>query len=305
MKVSCQMNLNGENMNKIILAIGMATIDYIITPSNEYSQLGGAVFYQTATLNQLKSPSISIISIGKDDKKLLKDLENTVVIPTEKTMKYTNIYDKTLKRRQKATLPKNTILPSDITINLENVSSVLLSPLSPTDIPPQTITYFKERGIRTILSAQGYLRKTDDDENIIERKWKNIGLYLKDTDILFLDEDETKKSFDINKITDETVYKIARKYELEQIIITRAEKGSTVYTKNQRYNIPAIKTEKEIDATGLGDTYIAAYISKLEECDDIYLAGLFASITAKEKLECAGPLKSNKEKIERELDKCR
>ena len=69
MKVICQMNLIGENMNKRILAIGMATIDYIITPSDEYSQLGGAVFYQTATLNQLKTPSISIISIGQDDEK--------------------------------------------------------------------------------------------------------------------------------------------------------------------------------------------------------------------------------------------
>ncbi len=305
MKVICQMNLIGENMNKRILAIGMATIDYIITPSDEYSQLGGAVFYQTATLNQLKTPSISIISIGKDDEKLLKDLENTVVIPTEKTMKYSNIYDKNLKRRQKATLPQNTILPSDISISLENINSVLLSPLSPTDIPPQTITFFKERGIRTILSAQGYLRKTDDDRNIIDRKWKNIELYLKDTDILFLDENEAKKSFNINRITDETVHKIVRKYELEQIIITKAEKGSTIYTKNQRYSIPAIKTEKEIDATGLGDTYIAAYISKLEECNDIYLAGMFASITAKEKLECIGPLKTNKEKIERELDKYR
>ena len=220
-------------------------------------------------------------------------------------MKYSNIYDKNLKRRQKATLPQNTILPSDISISLENINSVLLSPLSPTDIPPQTITFFKERGIRTILSAQGYLRKTDDDRNIIDRKWKNIELYLKDTDILFLDENEAKKSFNINRITDETVHKIVRKYELEQIIITKAEKGSTIYTKNQRYSIPAIKTEKEIDATGLGDTYIAAYISKLEECNDIYLAGMFASITAKEKLECIGPLKTNKEKIERELDKYR
>ena len=50
-----------KSMNKRILAIGPVTKDYIITPSDKYFQIGGAIFYQTWTLNRLKYNVASII----------------------------------------------------------------------------------------------------------------------------------------------------------------------------------------------------------------------------------------------------
>ncbi len=293
-------------MNKRILAIGKVTKDYIITPTREYSQIGGAVFYQISTLNTLNYNVESIISIGCTDLKLLNDIASKVhIIQTTKTMQYTNIYDEKLRRTQKAELTKNQILPEHITINLNNITHVLLSPLSPYDIPPETITFLKQKGIKTVLIPQGYLRQTDENNNIIPRKWKKMESYLKDTDIICLDEKEAETAFKINMNDDKQIFELIDKYSMEQVIITKAEKGSSIYTQYNKHNIPAIKTEKEVDATGLGDTYIAAYIAKLEECDDIVESGLFASITAKEKLEQTGPLKTRKEEIERQLDEYR
>ena len=68
-------SINGENMNKRILAIGPVTKDYIITPQEEYFQIGGAVFYQTLTLTQLKCKVSSIISIANEDTKFLEDID--------------------------------------------------------------------------------------------------------------------------------------------------------------------------------------------------------------------------------------
>lgn len=293
-----------KNMEKRILAIGVATKDYIITPDDEYSQIGGAVFYQTTTLNQLNANAESIISIGHEDVKMLDGIECNKII-TRETMEYTNIYDKNFHRTQQATLPQNPIKPEDITVNLEKISSVLLSPLSPYDIPPETIAYFKENGIRTVLTPQGYLRTTDKQNNVTEREWKNIEAYLENTDIISLDENEAKKAFNLKELENNKIKQILHEYNLEQIIITKADKGSAIHTENETYEIPSIKTDNPVDATGLGDTYIAAYIYKLEECEDIYLSGMFASITAKEKLEQHDPLKTDKEKIEKELDKYR
>ena len=293
-------------MDKIILTIGKVTKDCIITPSRQYSQIGGAVFYHTLTLNSLNVNVESIISIGDDDIKLLDDIRSKVhIISTEKTMQYTNIYYENLRRRQKANLTKNPILPEDININPGNITDVLLSPLSPYDIPPETISYFKQHNIQTVLIPQGYLRQTDNRNNVIPREWKNKDLYLKNTDILCLDKKEAETAFKINIDNDENIKHIIKKHNLKQLIITKAEKGSTIYTRSDKYEIPVIKAQREVDATGLGDTYIAAYISKLGECDDVYESGLFASITAKEKLEHVGPLKTSKEEIERELDKYR
>jgi sugar/nucleoside kinase (ribokinase family) len=202
-------------------------------------------------------------------------------------------------------LPKNPIFPEQIDIELKEISNVLLSPLSPYDIPIETITFFKENNIRTILIPQGLLRQTDENNNVIERNWNDIDKYLKDVDIICLDENEAKKAFNLGNINDELILEILKKHNLEQIIITKAERGSTIYTESSICNIPAIKTKHAIDATGLGDTYIAAYIAKFEESHNEYESGLFAAITAKEKLENKGPLKSSKEKIEKELDKHR
>ncbi len=293
-------------MNKRILAIGPVTKDYIITPSDKYFQIGGAIFYQTLTLNTLKYGVTSIISISQKDVKLLDEINSDIkFIFTNKTMEYTNIYDENFNRRQKATLTNNPIFPENIDMPLDNVSSVLLSPLSPYDIPAETIAFFKEKDIKTVLIPQGYLRQTDNQNNVIKRNWKNKEKYLENTDIISLDENEAKTAFNLKNIRDEHILKLLKKYALEQIIITKAERGSTIYSEDNIYNIPAIQTEHAVDATGLGDTYIAAYIAKLEETGNIFESGLFASIAAKEKLENKGPLKSSKEKIEKELDKYR
>lgn len=295
-----------KNMNKRILAIGPVTKDYIVTPSDKYFQIGGAIFYQTLTLNRLKYDVASIISIAQNDVKYLDEITSDIrYVYTDKTMEYTNIYDEKFNRKQKAELTKNPIFPENIDIPLNNISSVLLSPLSPCDIPSETIAYFKEKNIRTVLIPQGYLRQTDNKNNVIERKWKNKREYLANTDILSLDENEVKTAFNLKSTNDEEIQKIVKKYELEQMIVTKAERGSTIYHKENIYNIPAMKSNNPVDATGLGDTYIAAYIARLEETGNIFESGLFASITAKEKLENKGPLKSSKEKIEKELDEYR
>lgn len=293
-------------MKNKILAIGPVTKDLIITPHDKYYQIGGAVYYQTMTLTQLKKNVISIISVGRDDVEKLNDtLKKQKLILKEKTQEYTNIYDEHLNRKQKAKLPKNPINITDINIKLDGINYALLSPLSPWDIPPETIGYLKEKGITTVLVAQGYLRNLDKDNNITERKWTDRNKYLKYVDIICLDEKEALLAFEINSINEEIIKKIITEHNLKQVIITLAEKGSKIFTKEKTYAIPAIKTEKIVDATGLGDTYIASYIAKLEETKNIYESGLFASISAKEKLANKGSLKTKKEKIEEELNQYR
>lgn len=291
-------------MRKKILNIGSITKDCIITPSEKYTQIGGAVYYQLATLNQLKVPNTSIILIGEDDLEMLDCLdENSIkIIKSKKTMQYINKYDKENNRSQKAYLPKEEITPAKIDINLNEYDKAIISPLSKYEIPIKTLKYIKENNIETTLLIQGYIRDTDKENNIIKRKWKDYDKYLKYTDVLCCDEEELKTALDKRKINDEDIFHLIDKYNMKEIIITKSIHGSSIYTKTEKVNIPCIKTEKEIDHTGLGDTYISAYTYKKEETD-IFTAGLFASITAKNKLETRGTLKSTKEEIENELDK--
>ncbi|WP_455645150.1 PfkB family carbohydrate kinase [Methanosphaera sp.] len=294
-------------MKNKILTIGPVTKDTIITKDNTYNQIGGATYYQSWTFHQLKTSADTIITIGENDLELINkfpDKNKIKIIKKQHTTEYTNIYSENMTRTQKAKLPHNTITPTDIQqtkTNINEYNTVLFSPLSPQDIPLETIAYFKEKNIETIIVAQGYLRSTDNENNIIQHEWKNKENYLKYTDIISLDQEEMKKAFNITNITENTIKKIMKKYTLKTIIITKAEQGSDIYTQKEKIHIPAIKTEKNIDPTGLGDTYIAAYVSKKQETSSIYESGLFASITAKYELENKGPLKISKEIIEKEL----
>lgn len=296
-----------ETMKNEILAIGPVTKDIIITPYDKYYQIGGAVYYQTCTLHQLKNHVTSIITIGENDQKIIEEFPNKKSVKkiiTQQTMEYINIYSENLTRTQKAILPHNPITPTQIkktNIHLPKYNTAIISPLSKYDIPPETITYLKKNNINTVLVAQGYIRSTDKNNNILQTKWQNKEKYLKDTDILILDEDEMKIAFNTD-INDETIHNILLKYHLKTIIITKAEKGSDIYTRKEKVKIPAIKTTKNVDPTGLGDTYISAYISKKLEKKSIYESGLFAAITTKYKLENKGPIKTDKKIIEKELE---
>lgn len=276
-------------MENKILTIGPITKDVIVTPQSRNSQTGGSVFYQSKALHKINTPHDVVLTIAKDDLRLLDSFdsqENIKTIITKQTMQYTNIYDEAMQRTQKATLPENPIRVDDIKdINLDEYHTAILSPLCEDDIPPETIRYLKQNNLKTTIVAQGYLRYTDDDGNIKKHQWKNKDEYLKYADTIILDDEETKKAFSINTITDDNINEILRKYDIETFIITKASKGSTIYMQDMKVDIPCIKAEKIVDPTGLGDTYIAAYTSKIIENNSAYDAGMFASKMAKEKIE--------------------
>lgn len=292
-------------MKNKILNIGSITKDTIITEDDKYNQIGGAVFYQLCTFNQLKVPYISIIMIGKDDEKILKNIPTSKIktIKNQTTMQYTNIY-KNNKRQQKAKFPKEKLDKNQLKklkLNMEEFKLALISPLSPYEIDENLLKYLKENSLEILLTIQGFIRKTDPDENVIQQTWKDHQKYLKYADIISSDEEEFKTAFNLDKFTDKKAMKILNENNLNTIIITRAEKGSKIYTKDKIISIPAIKTKNPIDYTGLGDTYIAAFASKKDEYD-IKTAGLYASLVAKEKLEHKGALKTSKKEIERKFD---
>lgn len=290
-------------MKKKILNIGSVTKDTIIKNKHEYTQIGGAVYYQSSTLNNLKIDNDSIILIGEDGLEMLSDVNSNNIhkIIKTKTMKYTNIYLKDNTRIQKAYFPKDTIKVEDIeklNINLNDYSHVILSPLSPYEIDAQLIKYFKRANLETILVIQGYLRQLDKDNNVITCRWDGYHEYLKDIDVISSDEYEFKTAFNI-EISTKNIKKFIEDNSLKIVVITQSSNGSTIYTKDEKIRIPAIKTEKEVDYTGLGDTYISAFIAKKDEAT-LFDAGLYASICSKNKLENRGILKTSKNEIEKE-----
>lgn len=297
-------------MKNNTLVIGPVTKDKIITKDCEYNQIGGAVYYQTNTLNQLNIPTTSIITIGKNDLELVDSFTNNInnvkKIITDNTMEYINIYDENNVRTQKAKWYNNLITLEkfkEFNIDLKEYKTVIFSPLSPYDFSYELLKYIKEHDLETVLVIQGYLREINENNDIQAKPLKNPKKLLEHMDIISLDDNEMRIAFNLKEITTPKVQKIMKKYNLKTIIMTKGKHGSVIYTTDKSIEIPSIKSKKEVDFTGLGDTYIASFIAKKYDTDSNRTAAYFASIISSHKLETKGPVKINRNNVEKELKK--
>ena len=102
------------------------------------------------------------------------------------------------------------------------------------------------------------------------------------SDVVFLDESEA------------SIIKGTSLFESigPNLVITNGSKGSRILKSNDEIiKINTVKCDNIVDATGCGDTYMAAFISSMMNGHDLEESGNFASLIASKKLEQFGPFK--------------
>ncbi len=249
----------------------------------KYHTTGGAVYYQAAVLSKLEVDVTAIITLSYEDKELLNAFSSNVdVIPLffDETMEFENICPDIdpNHRVQKANVPKNPVKPENLPKNIGSYDAVLLCPLSPSDIPIETIKHISAFNIPIYLGAQGYLRQLDHHK-VILRPWNHFQDFLKYIQMIFIDEVEVKVILDKKNHELNIIGKKLALFGPEEVIITRGDRGAMIYSslKEQTYKIPAFPPKQTMDPTGLGDTYMAAYVTKRMEKYDPETCGIFAS----------------------------
>lgn len=293
-------------MPKFII-IGPLTRDTILRDGLKYHTTGGAVYYQAAVLSKLEVEVTAIITLSYEDKELLNAFSSNVeVIPLffDQTMEFKNIYPDIdpNHRVQKANVPNNPVKPENLPKNIGNYDAVILCPLSPSDIPIETIKYISTFNIPIYLGAQGYLRQLDHDK-VILKPWHGFQDFLKYIQMVFIDEMEAKVIMDRKKHKLNIIGKQLALFGPEEVIITRGDRGAMIYSSLNKhtYKIPAFTPKQIMDPTGLGDTYMAAYVIKRMEKSDPESCGLFASMVSTMKLEKIGAFQGNRSLINKRL----
>jgi nucleoside kinase len=287
------------------LIIGPVTRDTILKNDSTCKGVGGPVYYQSSVLSALKTDVTAIITLSRDYDHLLEyfpsDLE---ILPIwgEETMAFENRYpdENPNHRIQRACIPSNPITVSHLSdIDLETFDSVLVSPLSPYDIPLETIKYISEHEISVYLGAQGYLRHLEG-QKVVLKPWKNFQKFLPYVDFLFVDEVEAGVFMGDNSLSLDEISQRISVFGPKEVIITRGSRGSIIYSesKDEIYQIPAFPSKERVDPTGLGDSYLAAYALRIQETSDPYESGIFASIVSSLKLEKKGAFHEDRQKIE-------
>lgn len=72
------------------------------------------------------------------------------------------------------------------------------------------------------------------------------------------------------------------------VVITRAERGCTVFRDGERIDVDGIDVEV-VDVTGAGDTFCSSFLYSLTRSDDLALAAEFANAAAARSVTAHGP----------------
>ncbi|MCL4339149.1 PfkB family carbohydrate kinase [Patescibacteria group bacterium] len=259
------------------LILGNLTIDHNLTERGKTISPGGSAFFCARTLRNLNFPTAVVSPFGKDfDKSVLENISLYPQSPTSlETLIFRNVLLSDKKREQ---FVQN--LPSAGFDSIYGIPDSLFSEKKIVMVAPilNNLTYrqiskWKEISGNAyfVLLAQGFFRKVLSSGRVAKRKWIGEGKMVQMFDLIVVSEEDYE---DI----DEIAARWGRDGRIS--IVTRAEKGSTIYSEGKVKDTAAFKVYKSVDSTGAGDVFAAAYAFMYVRTRDEVYSAVFANAAA-------------------------
>jgi sugar/nucleoside kinase (ribokinase family) len=128
-------------------------------------------------------------------------------------------------------------------------------------------------------TAQGWLRAVDVDGRVEPREWRDPGHDLAGVHALFLSEQ------DLPRAGARAADFLA---QVPLVALTRGWEGLRLFTREAVHEVPALPRE-EVDPTGAGDVFAAAFLLRYHENGDALAAAAFGACAASCVVEGIGP----------------
>jgi sugar/nucleoside kinase (ribokinase family) len=237
--------------------------------------VGGTVTYSGLTARNL-GRRVGVVTSASPDLDLEEALPGieVVSIPSSVTTAFQNIY-RDGARQQFIKAVAERITAEAIPPQWCRSPIVQLGPLTQ-EVDEEVIHLFK--GSLIGVTPQGWMRQWDDEGRVSPVVWAAPERVLPFAKVLVLSEEDVGGDMAL----------VQEYVELTEIVVVTAGwKGSTVYHQGQRRCFPA-REVIEVDPTGAGDVYAAAYLVRLEETGDPWEAAHLANCVASFSVEKPG-----------------
>jgi sugar/nucleoside kinase (ribokinase family) len=243
------------------LVIGHAAHDLI--PSG--ARLGGTVAYSALTARALGLRVGIVTSIGSETSLAALDGIPTVIIPSEHSTTFENIYTEGGRKQ----VLHHHATPIDFThvpevwrhagiIHLGPIANEV-NPILPKDFSPDLLG----------LTAQGWMRTWDEAGHIRPALWEDAFALEAAGAVVISLEDVGGDMEQVERMAQHT----------RILAVTEGAAGCVLYWHGDRRRINAPKF-KEVDATGAGDIFAAAFFIRLYTTRDPWEAARFATLIA-------------------------
>lgn len=242
------------------LVIGHVAKD--LTP--EGPVLGGTAAYAGRTAHALGLRVGIVTSAGKDvDLSPLDDLEMTC-LPAEHTTTFENRYTHE-GREQTLHARASNISPADIPPQWHTADIVHLGPIV-AEVNPDLIDRFP--GALIGITPQGWLRRWDEDGCISPTKWDQLIDLLPATGAVVISMGDL--GGDSQAAQEMATF-------CDVLAVTNGAGGARVFWNRQERHIPVPVVVVEVNPTGAGDIFAAAFFVHLYQSKDPWKAARFAN----------------------------
>lgn len=254
------------------LVIGAVTKD--IVPQGY--RPGGTVTYSAVTVQRLGLQAGVVTRADPTmDFSLLTDKGIWVASgPSAQTTTFENIYIGD-RRTQYVRAVADPITPQDIPQVWRSAPIVHLGPLAQ-EMDEAIVDLFPKALIG--VTPQGWMRQWDGTGKVSPKVWERAEFLLPRADVLVISEEDIGS--DLHLV--DFYVRLTR-----IVVVTNGWKGSTVYADGECRQLPP-RSAREVDPTGAGDVYAAAYLVSLYEQGDPFAAARFANVVASFSVEAPG-----------------
>jgi sugar/nucleoside kinase (ribokinase family) len=242
-------------------------------------RLGGTAAYASLTAHRLglRTAILTRAAADLDLSSLPPDIE-VHRLPSPQTTVFENIYSGG-HRTQYVWARAKAIAAADVPPELSEARIVLLGPVV-AEVEDDLAVCFPHSLVA--VGAQGWLRTFAADGRVGQlspRRWQPR-LLLRHSRALFVSEEDLPPAE-----TEETLARWTAQVPL--LFFTLGYRGSRLWSDGRWQNVPAFPA-REVDPTGAGDVFAAAFLARYLETDDVAQASLFAAAAAAVSVEAVG-----------------
>jgi 1D-myo-inositol 3-kinase len=267
------------------LTTGHITRD--LHPDGSFS-LGGTVTFAALTAYRLGLVT-AIVTCA--DAELLSELParlpdiGLAARPSPATTTFVNSYHEGF-RTQHLRARADQLLVEDVPESWRNAPVVLLGPLAQ-ELSPALVRLFpRHPGAIIAATPQGWLRRWDDDGRVWPTPWTAAEAILPLLDVLILSHDDLLPFAGGNRAEADAILS-SWSMQVPLLVATDGRHGATLFQQGLTERFPAYPTN-EVDPTGAGDVFAAAFLVHLYRHGDPREAVDFANCVASLSIEHEG-----------------
>ena len=253
------------------LIIGHITQDKI---EEDTYTLGGTVYYASQTAHILGFKAGIVTSIREDVD--LSEFEDIPVV--RKPSMYSTIFENSYAQRVRIQHIHNqaeNLTLNDIPGIWRSTPIIHLGPIA-REVDAEIASALKDSFIG--ITPQGWLRKWDDEGLVSFSDWEDAVNILPKVDACVLS---------IEDVAEDWSYIEKWKKYAKVLVVTMGREGATIFYNSKQIHIPAPRVN-EVDLTGAGDVFSAAFFTRMYHSKDPVNAGKFAVSLASSSIEDHG-----------------